>query len=51
MWDFQSLARELEAAGFVGVRGAQFGDSPIRQFQDVEDKTRWDNCLGIECNK
>jgi len=51
MWDYQSLARELDAVGFVDIRRVQFGDSPIRQFQDVENKTRWVNCLGIECNK
>lgn len=51
MWDYQSLARELEAAGFVEIRRAQYGDSLIQQFKDVENKARWDNCLGIECKR
>ncbi|WP_062307740.1 class I SAM-dependent methyltransferase [Polynucleobacter sinensis] len=51
MWDFQSLARELEHAGFGGIRRAQFGDSSTKQFHEVENKTRWENCLGIECKR
>lgn len=51
MWDYPSLARELDAAGFSEIRRAQYGDSSIQQFHDVENKTRWDNCLGIECKR
>lgn len=51
MWDFPSLVHELEAAGFTGIRRAQFGDSSMHQFHDVENKSRWDNCLGVECKK
>lgn len=51
MWDYKSLEQELRAAGFHEIRRAQFGDSPEFRFQDVEQKERWDDCLGIECRK
>jgi predicted SAM-dependent methyltransferase len=49
MWDYKALQRELSLAGFVGIRRAQFGDSIDPKFSAVEDRIRWDNCLGIEC--
>jgi len=51
MWDYKSLAKELEESGFLNIRRAEFGDSEEPAFDDVEDKGRWDNCLGIECRK
>ncbi len=51
MWDFKSIARELDNAGFVGIRRAQFGDSADPRFKEVEDKGRWDSCLGVECQR
>ncbi len=51
MWDYEALAHELESAGFVDVRRAQFGDSPDPAFSAVEARNRWDDCLGIECRK
>ncbi len=51
MWDYRSLEDELKKAGFNNIRRAQFGDSSNPAFQDVEDKDRWDNCLGVECKK
>jgi len=51
MWDFKSLRRELEDAGFVEIRRAQFGDAKDPAFADVEDPDRWRDCLGIECRK
>ncbi len=51
LWDFKSAKRELENVGFNHIRQAYFGDSSNPKFQEVEDKTRWDNCLGIECLK
>jgi SAM-dependent methyltransferase len=51
MWDYKSLALELEHAGFVDIRRASFNDSIEPMFKDVEDKGRWDDCLGIECRK
>jgi SAM-dependent methyltransferase len=51
MWDYESLAAELASAGFAGVRRAQFGDSAIGQFKDVESEARWTGELGVECNR
>ena len=51
MWDFKSLRRELEEAGFVEIRRAAFGDAKDAAFADVEDEDRWRDCLGIECRK
>jgi len=51
MWDYKSLAKELEEVGFTEIRRAEFNDSKDSTFKDVEDKDRWDNCLGIECSK
>jgi ubiquinone/menaquinone biosynthesis C-methylase UbiE len=51
MWDHKSIARELEKVGFINIRRAEFGDAADPVFNDVEDKTRWLNCLGIECYK
>lgn len=49
MWDYASLSRELASAGFVAVRRAAYGDSSDPMFRQVEQKDRWDDCLGIEC--
>jgi hypothetical protein len=51
MWDFRSMAAELEAAGFAHIRRASFGDSGDSVFSQIEDRTRWDDCLGVECRK
>jgi len=51
MWDYKSIESELHNAGFVGIRKAYFGDSSDPMFLKVEDKGRWNNCLGVECNK
>ena len=51
MWDYDSLSAELAQAGFVNIRRAQFGDSQIAEFKDVEDPSRWKDELGIECQK
>jgi predicted SAM-dependent methyltransferase len=49
MWDYRSLSAELNRAGFRHIRRASFGDAEHRQFRDVEEPGRWENCLGIEC--
>jgi predicted SAM-dependent methyltransferase len=49
MWDYKSMQRELESAGFGDVRRASFGDSFDPVFMTVEDQGRWENCLGVEC--
>jgi predicted SAM-dependent methyltransferase len=51
MWDFKSIASELKDAGYIEIRRATFGDSSDPFFNTVEDKGRWDNCLGVECRK
>jgi predicted SAM-dependent methyltransferase len=51
MWDYKSIAQELENVGFTNIRRAEFGDAADPVFNDVEDKTRWLNCLGVECYK
>ena len=51
MWDYKSIKIELKSAGFVNIRRAQFGDASDDMFKEVEDKGRWDDCLGVECKK
>jgi hypothetical protein len=51
MWDFKSMVQELQAVGFVNIRRATFGDSQDAMFATVEQKDRWDDCLGVECSK
>jgi SAM-dependent methyltransferase len=49
MWDYRSLAAELQEAGFSKVRRAAFNDSPLQAFGLVETADRWRDALGIEC--
>jgi len=49
MWDYKAIAVELKAAGFVAVRRAVMGDSKDEKFQTIEEQSRWENCLGVEC--
>lgn len=51
MWDYKSMVEELKTAGFVNIRRAEFGDSRDSMFGTVEQKDRWDDCLGVECTK
>jgi predicted SAM-dependent methyltransferase len=51
MWDYKSLSLELQGAGFIDITRTSFGASSDPMFRDVEDKGRWDDCLGIECRK
>lgn len=51
MWDFNSLGNELYNHGFKNIRRAAFRDSPDPMFTLVEEPSRWQNCLGIECSK
>jgi SAM-dependent methyltransferase len=51
MWDFKSIQSELTNAGFDQIRKAYFNDSADPRFIEVEDKSRWENCLGVECKK
>ena len=49
MWDYKCIAVELKAAGFIDVRRAVMGDSEDEKFQTIEEQSRWENCLGVEC--
>lgn len=49
MWDYPAIAAELQEAGFRNIRRAAFGDASDPLFADVEELSRWDNCLGVEC--
>jgi hypothetical protein len=51
MWDYPSIALELQTAGFVNIRRAQHLDSVDPRFCEAEDESRWFNCLGVECMK
>jgi SAM-dependent methyltransferase len=51
MWDYASMRTELEILGFTEIRRASFGDSVYLAFAEVEEASRWQNCLGIECSK
>jgi len=51
MWDYKSIAQELENVGFKNVKRANFGDAKDVMFKKVEDEQRWKNCLGLECIK
>lgn len=51
MWDRQSLAAELEKAGFINIRVCEFNDSDDGHFELVESKERFENAVAIECRK
>jgi predicted SAM-dependent methyltransferase len=51
LWDYKGAKAELEFAGFVDVRRAQFGDSSSPEFNEIEEFDRWEKQLGIECRK
>lgn len=51
MWDYEAAAWELAEAGFHNIRHAQFGDSSLARFKEVEEEDRWAGCLGIECRR
>lgn len=50
MWDYKSLAAELQKAGFQSIRRAAWNDSPVAAFEMVEAPDRWHEALGIECH-
>jgi hypothetical protein len=49
MWDFPSLRRGLETAGFARIRAARNGDSEEPLFAAVEEESRWVDAVGIQC--
>lgn len=51
MWDQDSLSEELRKVGFKDIRLCQFGDSIDKMFSHVEDISRFENAVAIECKK
>lgn len=51
MWDYPSIVDELGKLGFRDIRRAYFNDSGHKIFNSVEDITRWNDSLGIQCIK
>ena len=50
-WNYASLSRELEDAGFQGIRRCEFGDARNPVFKSVENSERFQWALAIECTK
>jgi SAM-dependent methyltransferase len=48
MWDYKSLAAELEEAGFSSIRPCVFNDSSDDMFKLVENAERFEGALAIE---
>jgi SAM-dependent methyltransferase len=51
MWDKKSLSEELLNVGFKQIRVCEFNDSEDKMFKYVEDVTRFQNAVAIECKK
>ena len=51
MWDKQSLSEELKKVGFKEIRVCQFNDSKDEMFRYVEDESRFENAVALECVK
>lgn len=51
MWDVQSLAEELQQAGFNNIRACKYADSSDPVFKLVEDEGRFWHAAAIECIK
>lgn len=51
MWDRLSLAEELRKAGFRDVRSAEFHDSEDPLFKLVEEASRFEGAVAIQCRK
>jgi len=51
MWDYYSLSSELKAAGFKNIVPTSYGKGADEMFRFVEDESRFDCALAIECTK
>jgi len=51
MWDSLSLENELLKAGFRDIRRCKFNDSDDEKFFAVEDISRFENAIAIDCKK
>ena len=50
MWDYKGIEQQLSLAGFHEISRAEFNDSEVTDFSEVEDFKRWEKCLGFECS-
>jgi predicted SAM-dependent methyltransferase len=48
MWDYCTLATELERAGFADIRRCAFGDCVDKTFRLVEEEARFNGSCAIE---
>jgi len=51
MWDYRGLSRELEEAGFTGIRRCEFGDAEDGMFARVEEASRFVDAVGVEARR
>jgi SAM-dependent methyltransferase len=51
MWDHSSLAEELNNVGFSSIRVCKFNDCEDDMFKYVEEISRFENAVAIECRK
>lgn len=51
MWDEKSVVWMLEKCGFQSIRRAAFGDADDPMFQDVEDASRFQWSVAIQCRR
>lgn len=51
MWDYLSLSKELEEAGFINIRRCEFNDCKDAAFAHVEEKGRFVDAVAVECVK
>jgi hypothetical protein len=51
MWDYKSLAFELDKIGFKNIRQAKYGDADDVQFSIVEEEDRFYKAAAFECKK
>lgn len=51
MWDHFSLKKELEKAGFRAIRKCSYNDSVNQAFKEVEDISRFESAVALECIK
>lgn len=49
MWDFESLNVSLAEAGFRDIRRCNYGDAADPMFCQVEDQSRFEDAVGVEC--
>lgn len=51
MWDSKSFTKELRDAGFRNIRNCSFNDADDQMFRFVENSSRFNDAVAIECRK